>query len=58
MVVIKSPSVAQALRVVTVAIDISPGFFSEPNQPKLHSTLNGSYNFPVFEYVLAVQNLF
>ncbi|AFY41675.1 hypothetical protein [Nostoc sp. PCC 7107] len=40
--VIKSPSVAQALRVVTVAIDISPGF-NKPNQPKLHYTLNGDY---------------
>ncbi|BAY18946.1 hypothetical protein NIES21_48040 [Anabaenopsis circularis NIES-21] len=40
--VIQSPSVAQALRVVTVAIDISPGF-NKPNQPKLHYTLNGYY---------------
>ncbi|MDZ7958088.1 MAG: hypothetical protein RMY34_09320 [Aulosira sp. DedQUE10] len=35
----ESQTVAQTLRVVTVAIQIYTGYYPEPNQPELQTTL-------------------
>ncbi|MBD2206308.1 hypothetical protein H6G33_29375 [Calothrix sp. FACHB-1219] len=45
VVAAKFPSVAQAFRVLTVAISTFTGFCPAPNQPKLQFTLNGGNNY-------------